>query len=329
MRNFNRLIAAISCLVLLLTAAPFAMAQSAGGNSGQPSGSGLSISPTISQYTIEPGGSASVKITLKNITVDNVTAQGFVNDFTSDGSTGNPKILTNEKSPGPNSIRNFVYGLSDVPLQRGQQKNITIGLQVPKNTTPGAYFGIIRYKAVPAGQNAPAPGQVALTASVGTIVLVTVPGNIREQVQLKGLHVYRGGYDGSLFFGPPNRIGVEVANFGNGFEAPFGNVEIHNMFNKNVLGYPLNNPKQPGNILPGSSRVFTQNIKAINSLGRYTVIASVSYGKGAQVLSAEKTIWYIPKWLAILFVVIVLGLLYLAFRSYRHYQRDNKHTIKR
>jgi hypothetical protein len=327
MPKFKRLIAAVSCLVLIWAAAPLAAAQNAG--NGTPTGSGLSISPTISQYTIAPGGSDTVKITLKNITVDNVTAQGFVNDFTADGTTGNPKILTNETTPSPNSIRNFIFGLNDVPLQRGEQKNITIGIQIPKDATPGAYFGIIRYKAVPAGQNAPAPVQVALTASVGTIVLITVPGNIREQVQVKGLHIYRGGEDGTLFFGPPTSIGVEVANFGNGFVAPFGNVEVHNMFNKNVISYQLNNPKQPGNILPGSSRVFTQNIKAINSIGRYTVIASVSYGKGSQVLSVQKTIWYIPKWAAVLFILIIGGLLYLAYRSYRRYQRDNKHTVRR
>jgi hypothetical protein len=328
MRVFNRLIAATCCLVLLLTAVPLVKAQTTSGN-GTTTGSGLSISPTISEYTIVPGGSDTVKITLKNITVDNVTAKGFVNDFTADGTTGNPKILTNQTTPGPNSIRNFIYGLTDVPLARGEQKSVTVGIQVPKDTTPGAYFGIIRYKAVPAGQNAPAPGQVALTASVGTIVLITIPGNVREQVQLKGLHVNRGGHDGTLFFGPPTSIGVEIANFGNGFIKPFGNVEVHNMFNKNVVSYQLNNPKQPGNILPGSSRVFTQNIKGINSFGRYTVIASVSYGKGNQVLSIQKNIWYIPIWMAVLFLVIVIGLIYIAYRSYRRYRRDNKHTVRK
>jgi len=326
MQIVKRLIAALSCLVLLAAAMPFASAQTA---NGSPTGSGLSISPTISEFTIKPGDKATVKITLKNITVDNVTAQGFVNDFTSDGDTGNPKILTNTKQPTANSIRNFVYGLTDITLQRGEQKNVTVGLQVPANTTPGAYYGIIRYKAVPAGGGAPAPGQVALTASVGTIVLVTVPGNIHEQVQLKGLHVYRGAFDGKFFFRPPTRIGIEIANFGNGFVKPFGNVEVHNMFNKNVLGYQINNPKQPGNILPGSSRLFTQNIKGINQIGRYTVIASVSYGKGTQVLSLQKNIWYIPIWFAILFVALVLGLLYLAYRSYRNYKSNSKHSSRR
>src|SRR5438876_381159 len=105
MHKYKKFLAPLICLVLLFAATPFAGAQQA------PSGSGLSISPTISEYTIKPGDSASVTITLKNITVDNVTAQGFVNDFTADNYTGNPKIITNSNTPTQNSIRNFVYGL--------------------------------------------------------------------------------------------------------------------------------------------------------------------------------------------------------------------------
>src|SRR5205807_1977745 len=99
-------------------------------------------------------------------------------------------------TPGPNSIQPFVQGLQDVPLAKGQQKSFVVGLQIPQGTTPGAYYGVIRYRAVPAGTNAPGPGQVALTTSVGTIVLITVPGNIREQVQVAGIHVYHDDRDG-------------------------------------------------------------------------------------------------------------------------------------
>lgn len=326
MTYIKRLLAAFSCLVLILAATPLALAQSA---NGSPTGSGLSISPTISQYTISPGSTANLKITLKNITVDDVTAQGFVNDFTADGTTGNPKILTNNTEPSPNSIRNFVSGLQNVPLKRGEQKDVSLTLTIPKGTTPGAYYGIVRYKAQPAGPAAPAPGQVALTASVGTIVLITVPGNIHEQVQVKGLHVYRGGQDGSIFFGAPNSIGVEVANFGNGFIQPFGTVEVHNMFKKNLVSYQLNNPKQPGNILPDSTRVFTHNIKNIDSFGRYTVIASVSWGKGSQVLTLQKTIWLIPKWMVAIFLLIIIALLYVAYRAFRRYRLDAKHSYRK
>jgi hypothetical protein len=326
MQTIKRLLAALGCLLILFLVVPKAGAQQ---TNGLPSGSGLSISPTISEFTIKPGGAGAIKITLKNITVDNVTAKGAVNDFTSDNNTGNPKIITNTNTPGPNSIKNFVYNLNDIPLQRGEQKNITVNLQVPKDTPPGAYYGIIRYRAVPAGSNAPGPGQVALTASVGTIVLITVPGNIREQVQVAGLHIYRGTKDGTFFFGPPNKIGVEIKNFGNGFIRPFGTVEVHNMFKKTVTTYQFNNPKQLGNILPNSERVFTQNVSSIKQFGHYTATASVSWGSGSQVLTLEKSFWYIPLWFLLLILVILLALVFLAYRAYTRYKHERRHSRRR
>ena len=323
MLAIRRLLAAFMTLLLLLSLAPASSAQQS------PAGSGLSISPTVSEFTVKPGESKSITITLKNVTVGDVTAQGMVNDFEADNLTGNPKIITDPNVHSPNSIKNFVVNLDDIPLRRGEQKNVIIALQIPKNTPPGAYFGIIRYKAVPSAANTQAPGQVALTASVGSIVLVTVPGNIREQVQLTAVHVYRGGHDGTIFFTRPEKIGVEIKNFGNGFVKPFGTVEVQNTFGKRLTSFQFNNPKQLGNILPGSSRIFTNDVKAIKSPGRYKITANVSYGSGSQVLSISKTIWYIPLWLALIILLILLFLTFLIIRTYRRYRHDRERTYRR
>jgi hypothetical protein len=263
MPKIKRIIAMLAAGLAVFASAPLASAQQAA-----PSGSGLSISPTITQLTINPGGTNHVSITLKNITVDDVIAKGEVDDFKADNVTGNPQIITNSSTPTPNSIKKFVQNIDDVPLAKGQQKSVIIGLDVPKSATPGAYYGIIRYRAVPKALATPGPGQVALTASVGTIVLVTVPGQVREQVQVKGIQVYRGARESSLFIRPPDKVGITITNFGNGFVRPFGTVEIHDVLNKTVATYQFNNPKQLGNILPNSSRTFTNNVKGINKIGR-------------------------------------------------------------
>ncbi len=319
MPKFKKLIPAVAAFSLLFNAIPFVAAQQA------PSGSGLSISPTISQYTIKQGGSQSLTITLKNVTVDAVVAKGEVDDFKADNLTGNPQIITNSNQTSPNSIKPFVNNLDDVPLAKGQQKQVIIGLDIPKNTPAGAYYGVIRYRAIPKNLAQSGPGQVALTASVGTIVLITVPGNIRTQVHVDGLQVYRGARSGTLFVKTPNKVGIKITNFGNGFIQPFGDIEIHDMFNKSVANFPFNNPKQLGNILPNSSRTFTHNFSGVHKIGRYTVLASVSYGNGGQVLTLQKTFWYIPVWLIIIIVIILAGLFYLAYRSWRAYKRSQRH----
>jgi hypothetical protein len=323
MPNLNRLLVAITALLLLFVSALPAAAQN------NPTASGLSISPTLFELSVRPGEASKIDIRLKNITVNKIIAQAAINDFESDNASGNPKLITDPAKISPYTIRHFVQGLEDVPLEVSQQKTITLPIQIPADTSPGGYFGVIRYKAVPAGPNAPKPGEVALSASVGAIVLITVPGNVREQVQLSGLHIYRGGYDGTLFVRKPTHIGVEIRNLGNGFARPYGTVEVKNMSGKAVYSYQLNSANPRANVLPSSTRIFKDQIKNVSSPGRYTVTASVSYGSGSQVLALKQTFWYIPLWLVILIVVILLLLVLLAFGAYRRYRRDSRRAYKR
>ncbi|MBI4033446.1 hypothetical protein HY379_00425 [Candidatus Saccharibacteria bacterium] len=292
-------------------------------------GSGISISPTLSEFTLKPGAADKLDINLKNITQNKITAQASINDFEADNVTGNPKIITDPNQVSPSSIREFILGLEDVSLEVNEQKKITLPVQIPADAAPGAYFGIIRYKAVPAGQNAPGPGEVSLSASVGTIVLITVPGNLREQAQFAAIHVSQNGRRGTLFFEKPTKIGVEIKNLGNAFIKPFGTVEIRDIRGRKVFSYQLNNTNPRASILPKSTRILENDIKNIGTIGRYTVTASVSYGSGSQVLTLKKTFWYIPLWLAGLILAVLALLIYLAFRAYRHYKLDRKRAYRR
>jgi hypothetical protein len=326
MQVFKRILASVTVMLLLISTLP-ARAQQA------PTGSGLSISPTISEFTMRPGQADKVDITLKNITVNAIVAQAAVNDFDSDNVTGNPRIVTDPTKQSANSIKDFVLGLEDVPLAVGEQKKVSVSLQIPAKTPAGAYYGVIRYKAVPAvAASATAPGQVSLSASVGTIVLVTIPGNIHEQVQLTKLHIFGGTKekprDAALFFTKPTQAGVTVRNLGNGFAKPFGTVEIHRTLGGTVYTYQLNNAQPRANVLPNSSRTFINPIKNIKYPGRYTMIASVSYGSGSDVLVLKKSFWYIPGWLAITLLVILAILIVLTLLAYRRYRggENNRHS---
>ena len=323
MYRLKKFLAAFSALVLILLGAAPAVAQQ------DKPGSGLSISPTLSELTLKPGQANALDITLKNITSNKITAQASIYDFESDGNTGSPKILGETKSDNPHSINKFVSGLEDVPLNVGEQKKVTLTMQAPSDVVPGAYYGIIRYKAIPTGENAPAPGEVSLSASVGTIVLISVPGNVKEQVQLTGLHVYKGDSDGTLFFDKPNKVGVEIKNLGNGFVKPFGAVEVRDMTGKKIYTYQLNNSNPRATILPGSSRIFQDALKNVSGPGRYTVTASVSYGSGSQVLTLKKTFWYIPLWLAGIIIGVPVLLIALAYLAYRRYRHDRKRAYRR
>lgn len=322
--NFRKLSRAVAALVVLPV---LAVVVPAGAQT--PSGSGLSITPTLTEFTLSPGQAEKLDITLKNITVNPLIAQASINDFESDNSTGNPKLLTNTKEVSPNSIRNFIVGLDNVPLAINEQKKVTVAVQIPKDTPAGAYYGVIRYKATPAIQGAaPAPGEVSLSASVGTIVLITVPGQIKEQVQLTGLQVYSGPKNAprasTFFFTKPNRASVEVKNLGNGFAKPYGTIEFRRTLGGRVYSYQLNGQKVKSNVLPNSKRTFINDISGINAPGRYTMTANVSYGNGSDVLVLSKSFWYIPVWLLAVLAALVVGLVLLVLYARRRYRKGSK-----
>ncbi|HEY5152464.1 MAG TPA: hypothetical protein VII55_00660, partial [Candidatus Saccharimonadales bacterium] len=274
-----------------------------------------------------------IDITLKNITGGPITAKVKVQDFESDNDTGNPKIITDPNNKSPASIRNFLVGLDNVPLATGEQRTFSVPVQAPNNASPGAYYGLVEYQAVP-GNNANPAGnsKVALSAAVSQLVFITVPGNITERMQINAIHIYRdkaGTKEGVFFTSIPKTVGVDLKNLGNGFAKPFGHVSLQNSSGKEIYAYELNGNITRGIVLPNSSRNFKNPIQNIKRPGRYSIVTSISYGTGSAILTGKKTFWYIPPWVPFVLIVIVLilaGLAWLARRRYkrgstRHYHR--------
>lgn len=312
MKRLKKILPAVFLVLILLVSPVYAQ---------QKPGSGLSIQPTLSPFTLKPGQGTNLTITLKNITSNDITAQASVKDFKADDNlTGTPQILPDSNEPSPHSIKKFVSGLKDLSLKPSEQKQVPLTINVPGDSPPGAYYGVIVYKAIPTGTNAPKSGEVALSASVGSIVLITVPGNIHDQIQLTGIHIYKGDSEGVFFANKPTNAGIEIKNLGNGFAQPFGNVVLQNIFGKQVYSYQLNNTNPRGSILPDSSRIFKQPLKGIKTPGRYTLIANVSSTNGSDVIVLKKTFWYIPIWLIAVVIAVIVAIVLVILWSRRRYR---------
>jgi hypothetical protein len=297
------------------------------------SASGLSISPLRQELTLKPGQADKIDITLKNITGGPIEAKVAVQDFESDNVTGNPKIITDPNFKDPASIRNFLVGLGNVPLATGEQQTFSIPVQAPANATPGAYYGLIEYQAVPL-DNGTASGnnKVALSAAVSQLVFITVPGNITQRMEINAIHIYRdsaGTKEGLFFTTIPKSAGVALTNLGNGFAKPFGRVSLQNSEGKEIYAYELNGTITPGLVLPNSSRIFKNALENIKRPGRYTLVANISYGSGSAILTGKKTFWYIPTWLPLLFIVILAILIGAALLARRRYKRGTSRHYRR
>lgn len=272
----------------------------------QRGGSGLQISPTRNEISIDPGEAKDFSVNVKNVTTGEVTVKAYLNDFEADNESGEPNIIVDENvQQSPSSIKPFLKGLADFELKGGATKEVKLSLDIPASTGAGGYYGAVRFVALPKGADKPADRQVALNASVASLVLAEVSGDITEQIQIKSVKAISGDRAGSFFFSKPDKVAIDIQNEGNSFAKPFGRVQVNGMGGKEAYSYELNNKDPRGNILPQSSRTFTDEIKNIKFPGRYTVLANVAYGSGGEVITQKISFWYMPLWLLLVLVALI------------------------
>jgi hypothetical protein len=314
LRKLLFLFASISVVVAGL----FISSNSSAQSQQQAGGSAIQISPTRNEVSLQPGEQKTVSLSLKNVSNNDITARVFLNDFESDNESGTPKIIIEDRDPTPYSLKKILTGYTDVELKANETKEVKVTINMPSNAAPGAYFGALRYAAVPKGQEGQADDrQVSLTASVAHLVFVEVPGNIKQQIQIQKVQAVRNNKPGSIFFKTPTQGSVTVRNLGNGFSRPFGKVTVNNPFGKQVHTYDVNNTEPRGVVLPSSNRIFTNDIKGVKFPGKYSMTASVAYGNGGEVVNLKGSFWYLPVWFVILFLVLIVSIAVATYILYR------------
>lgn len=324
---FKRSIILIAALLLMLTAmGGTGVAQVATGG-----GNGFRISPVRSEFTIEKGGSQLLTVSVENPTDASVVAQPVVNDFiSSDNETGEPRLILDDSVPPPkNSFKSLVEQQQPVQLGPREKKDITVRIRVPENANSGGYYGAIRF--VPSSTTG--AGNVGLTASVGTIVLVRVPGNLTERLDLVELTTAQKGKAKSFFTSGDVSVLSRIKNSGDIHLQPFGKVQVKNMFGKVVHEYEFNNVDPRANILPGSIRRFEDSVPKPKGgwLGRYTVVANLGISQGSgDLISSSTTFWYMPAWSLIVLLVLIVAIVAGVYYLYRKYSVPKpKHGVKK
>jgi hypothetical protein len=288
---------------------------------------GYIVSPVREELVIEPGKSQTVTLTIENATNNTTVARAIVNDFEAAGDeTGQPKILLDENvSAGSNSFKSLIGKLPSLNLGAHGKKQMDVTVSVPANANAGGYYGAIRFIS-DTGQN---DKNVALSASVGTIFLVKVPGNLKESLQLVEFTAAKNGSNGRLFINSGEMtIVTRLRNDGTIHVKPFGRVAITDGRGKEIEAYEFNNVEPRANVLPNSTRKFEDKLKNKSWLGKYTVTANFGYGSSGSLITAKTTFWVIPTWFMILVGVIIVALIVGAYMLYRKYFASKQHHTR-
>jgi hypothetical protein len=290
------------------------------GSSATTPGQGLEISPPVVELTANPGQTVTTNIRIRNVASGELITKGKADDFgAGSGEDGKPQFLFDEVGATRYSLKYWVQSVPDLRLAPQELKTAAITIKVPANAEPGGHFGVVRFTAVPPDVQGTG---VALSASVGTLVLLRVAGSVTDSLSLASFTTSQGGQSGSFFEHGPVAFTVRLKNAGSVHEKPQGTIDVTNVFGKKVDSVQVNG--MGGNVLPDSIRRFDQELSKKSLFGHYTAKLNLSYASGAKKLSSQVSFWVIP-WKLILLVLV--GLVVLGFLIRLGLKRYNAYII--
>ena len=309
---------------LLITSSSFA--QSTKSNAANT----IKVTPVRTDVEILPGASKTVDVTVTNLTNTSVSVAPFSNDFIAGDDRGTPAlILDSDKFAPSHSLKRFMGPLATATIPAKQSKTFKVVITVPQTAQAGGYFGAVRF----APSDPDGGGQVNLSASVASLILLTVPGDIVEKLRLDSFEIQQNDTNGSSFRTPNDlQASFSFENQGNLQIGPFGNISVKKG-DKTVFKSDFNNKDPRDVILPDSTRRWEIPFKDIEAFGHYDVTATFTYGTKNQTIEVTKSFWVIPQWVifaaisAVVFLLLVAALvvfLVIRSRKRRYMPKNNR-----
>ena len=285
-------------------------------------GEGLTISPPISELTLDPGKKFEQTIRLTNPTASIVEVYPKAMDFAAAGEGGEPTFFERGSEDEKFSLASWIsFSQSKIALAPEQVVEFKYTINVPLGAEPGGHYGVVFFATEPP-ENEAGSSQVALGSMIGSLVLVRVPGQIVEKGFLESFKT-----DQKIYFSHKKiSLTARISNLGNIHFKPRGSIKIKNLFD--VESEPLTFNEQNGNVLPDSTRKF-ENAWQANwfSIGPYKANLALEYGQDSNNLASEATFWIIPWWLIVIVVLLTALVIYLILKKKK--QKKLQKNIKK
>jgi hypothetical protein len=267
-------------------------------------GFGVSISPLTFELTANPADILENKIKIYNPTDSVVSIRMEVEDFKPVGETGQVIVAPEEEITF--SLKRWVkIEPTEFTLEPKEQKFVSFTIEVPENAEPGGKYG-----SVLASTTGAIGGEItgaAIAQKVGALLLLTVAGEVKEDLTIKEFKA-----PPFLEYGPvPFTIRFE--NKGTIHVRPRGFVTITNWWGKKVADIEFSQL----NVIPGAIRKIETSWQNKWLFGKYTAMLVGSYGTTNLPFNPPiLTFWVFP-WKVALGIIIVLILIFAFFYKTR------------
>jgi len=269
------------------------------------------LGPGKIEVWLDPGEKTTSTIYFTNRTGRTINFLVNIEDFKGSRDPKEGTIFMGEEK-GPYSLKDYLHPeLEKFTLEQGQRIHLPIEIAIPEDAEPGGRYGVVFASALPpeieaeVGEEEAKP-MVGIVSRVGCLFFIRVKGEVIENGFLKSF----GTKDLKKYFEQgPITFEFLFENNGNVHLAPYGIIEIKNLFGKKVDEVEID----PYFAMPDSVRIREMKWDRKLLFGRYTALASVN--RGYQDIIDQKSIdfWVIP-WKIVLAGLLLLSLIIWFFK---------------
>lgn len=273
------------------------------------------VGPGKTDIVLNPGESRVLEIIVSNRTGKDRQFEINLKDFVGSNDLATPVVLTAET--GVSTMRDYVTVPEKVFfLKNAERARIPVTVSVPKGAEPGGRYVSILISTLTqlektAKDSGMTQGGVPLITQTGTLVFITVPGDIKTEGRLSDF--YTQNKKRIFSYGRDVAFDLVFENTGKIHLNPYGTIAVRNMFGQEVKKLEL----EPWFAMPQALRFrevdLVVDLKKDDNfmLGRYTAEATIFRGYGDEFDSKALVFWVLPWKLLLIILVALIMILWL------------------
>ena len=260
---------------------------------------GLSAIPPRLELEAKPDGAITQVIKVRNESSEIKTIKISLRDFIVTDNKGTPTFLENSDTENNRwSASSWIQlSTSSLTLKPGEIKSLNLTVTPPKNALPGGHYTAVVYTPDSGSLYSSATG-ASIQTNVGTLVYVTIPGDINQNATVQTFTAPK-----FSEFGPIN-FKSTIKNSSDIHIQPAGSIIVNNWFGGQTAKLAL----QETNIFPYTTRNFENTLNKKWLFGRYKATLNAVYGTAGGIVTATIFFWVIP-WRLLILAAAAIGII--------------------
>ena len=273
-------------------------------------GYNIEVSPIKVDREIRRGGSFTQTFRVGNYSGKDQKLFVYVQDFAVTDELGTVSFFEDDNATSY-ALGKWIRVLEpEIFVQNGKVKEVDVVIDVPPKAESGGHYAAIFFQTEKPEQIKNGLSTISAVGRVASLLLISVPGDVIEKVNLTGFSSDKKVYWGT---NPTVELSSLVKNGGNVHAIPIGVMFFQGGLNYTAENVIYNQPHTA--VLPSApARKISEQVKIdrdgiVPVIGRIHVNLLAKYGKFGQDISGKTVFWVIPiKFITMVFITILVVL---------------------